>query len=296
MDSRRWEGYRSRPGDVIVCTFPKCGTTWAQQIVSLLIFQSPEPRPVTAIAPWIDFRSPIPVDTLYATLEAQAHRRSLKSHLPFDALPFRDDVRYIHVARDGLDAFMSWHNHTLRYQRTHILDETGKNDETIARVYPRAAVEPRAFFREWMGLEPDREPDFSAEAFFDTERTWWEARNRPNVLMVHYNDLKADLDREMRRVAEFLGVHTPDSVWPSLVQSATFEAMKRDGGKLMPAADASFQGGHEGFIFQGRNERWRQVLSEDDVELFRGRAASAFDPELQGWLATGCVAGDPTKI
>ena len=35
-----------------------------------------------------------------ATIEAQTHRRFLKSHLPFDGLPIYDEVRYIHVARD----------------------------------------------------------------------------------------------------------------------------------------------------------------------------------------------------
>ena len=41
MNSARWDGYRPRTGDVIVATYPKCGTTWTQRIVGLLIHQSP---------------------------------------------------------------------------------------------------------------------------------------------------------------------------------------------------------------------------------------------------------------
>jgi aryl sulfotransferase len=285
MDSRRWAGYRPRPGDVVVGTYPKCGTTWTQQIVSLLIFQSPEPRPVMAIAPWIDLRIGLPIEAMLETIEGQTHRRSLKTHLPFDALPFHEELRYIHVARDGLDAFMSWHNHTSGYRRMHLLDAAGEGDEAIGRPYPRPASDPREFFRDWMGLNPGNETDVSARSFFDTERTWWAARDRPNMLMVHYADLKADLDREMRRIADFLGIETPKSLWPRLVEAATFEAMRREGKTLLPTAEAAFERGHEGFLFQGRNQRWRDVLTDEDITLYRTQAARELPADLNTWLA-----------
>jgi hypothetical protein len=44
--------------------------------------------------------------------------------------------------------------------------------------------------------------------------------------MVHYNDLKADLSGEMKRIAAFLGIETPAALWPELVEAATFDKMK----------------------------------------------------------------------
>lgn len=258
-----------------------------QQIVSLLIFQSPEPRILNAAAPWIDFRLGEPVEKLFAGLDAQQHRRSLKSHLPFDALPYHRDVRYIHVVRDGLDAFMSWHNHTMRYKRYHQFDELGLADETIGRPYPRPAEDPAVFFEAWIGNEPTQAPDVTADLYFDTERTWWEARKRPNVLMVHYNDLKADLDGEMARIADFLQIKTPPALWPSLVDAATFASMKRNGSKIMPKADLSFRDGAEGFLYQGRNERWREALSPEQVSTYRALASMNLSPALDHWLAHG---------
>jgi aryl sulfotransferase len=132
---------------------------------------------------------------------------------------------------------------------------------------------------------PQTRPTSPRAAFFDTERTWWAARDKPNMLMVHYTDLKADLDGQMRRIADFLGIETPKSLWPQLVEAATFEAMRREGKSLMPTADAAFEGGHEGFLFQGRNQRWRDVLTEEDITLYRTTAARELPPDLNTWLA-----------
>ena len=50
-----------------------------------------------------------------ATIEAQEHQRFLKSHLPFDALPYDPAVRYVYVGRDTRDVFMSAFNHYSAY-------------------------------------------------------------------------------------------------------------------------------------------------------------------------------------
>ena len=87
-----------------------------------------------------------------------------------------------------------------------------------------------------------------SDFFFSVEHTSWAEPRRPNLLLVHYNDLKADLSGEMKRVGDFLGIKTPDSLWPVLVEAASFEAMKRDGGRLMPQVERLFVGGHQSFF------------------------------------------------
>src|SRR3712207_1978961 len=130
LDSRRWDHYCPRAGDIVIATYPKCGTTWMQRIVSLLVFQTPEPQPIMQISPWIDRRFPELAEAMAARIEAQTHRRFLKSHLPFDGLPIYDEVKYIHVARDGRDACMSFHNHALSYtaQMQEALEKSGLED------------------------------------------------------------------------------------------------------------------------------------------------------------------------
>lgn len=295
VDSRQWERYRPREGDIVVATAPKCGTTWTQRIINLLIFQSPEPKPIIATSPWIDCRFQIPIDVAVQLLDAQTHRRAVKSHLPFDALPIYDEMKYIHVARDGRDACMSFHNHYTNFTQSALdnLDRIGAQDETIGRPLPRLPDEPRDFFLNW--IKPAAETNaHTANAFFELERSYWSERARPNVLLVHYNDLKEDLSGEMQRIADFLGITTPPDLWPSLVDAARFDSMKRDGAALMPGIEAVFNGGSQTFINRGTNERWRGVLNDADIKLYSDRANAELTPGLNRWLESGRLkAGDP---
>src|SRR3954449_1862464 len=111
FDSSRWDGFVLRPGDIIISTPPKCGTTWMQMICALLVFQTPQfDRPLDQISPWLDMLTR-DRDSVVADLDAQSHRRFIKTHTPFDGLPHDAGVRYIAVGRDPRDVACSWDNH-----------------------------------------------------------------------------------------------------------------------------------------------------------------------------------------
>jgi aryl sulfotransferase len=98
----------------------------------------------------------------------------------------------------------------------------------------------------------------------------------------------------MKRVAEFLEVKTPDSLWPQLVEAASFEAMKRDGGRLMPQLERLLVDGHENFFYKGTNSRWRDVLTDADLDLYKRTIEAELSPSLIRWLTDGrLVTGDP---
>jgi aryl sulfotransferase len=295
-DSTRWDHYAPRAGDVVIATPPKCGTTWTQRIVSLLVFQSPAPCPVLEISPWIDARFIAPPEVVRDLIEAQTHRRFVKSHLPLDGLPIYDEVRYIHVARDPRDACMSFFNHC------NALTKPAR--DLIASTAPPELPEYNpefgdltTFWRNWFtrGAQPQWQDGYPDISFVDFETTFWGERRRENLLLVHYNDLKADLDGEMRRIAAFLGVETPAALWPRLVEAASFAAMKRDGPILLGPAGALFEGGSDRFLFKGSNGRWQEELSADDLAL-ADKLAARFSPGLRRWLEGGrLVAGDPVQ-
>jgi len=127
-------------------------------------------------------------------------------------------------------------------------------------------------------------------SFFHFERSWWELRERENVLMLHYNDLKADLPGEMARIAAFLGIEVPAALMPRLVEAAGFEAMRRDGDKIMGNVGAAFLGGSARFFHKGTNRRWRGVFAADDLALYDAKAAE-LPADCRAWVEHGRGGG-----
>ncbi len=287
-DSRRWNGYTPRPGDIVVATAPKCGTTWMQRIVCLLIFQDTRPRPLPVISPWIDARFRASEAEMYDVLEAQSHRRFLKTHLPVDGLPLYDEVRYIHVARDGRDAALSMHNHATGFSDAQLqdFDRIGLDDPTIGRPYPRAPSDFGEYLPFWL----------TRIGYFQLERSYWAERRRPNFLFVHYHDLKRNLDAEMRRVATFLNIEPDEAIWKSLVKAAGFQAMSAEGDELMPFTKYMFVEGSRRFFNKGVSGRGRGVFGKDALALYDSNLRAECSPSLAAWLGHGQLeAGDPRE-
>ena len=305
MDSLRWDRFEPRDGDIIIATFSKSGTTWMQRIVDCLVFQSPDIRPFGDISPWLDSTIFNSIEDDLATLGAQRHRRFVKSHLPFDALPLWDTVKYIHVARDGRDAALSWQNHLQGFNpqlRQRVVEQAmqlaQKGTPLPQRMVP-APDDPREFLLQWLDRLEAAPPDASEVSepmYFDFEATYWRERKRPNLLLVHYDDLQKNLAAEMRRISDFLEIETPEPLMPKLVEAASFTFMKSHGDALFPKLQMAFDRGADRFINRGRSGVWRETMKPEDVARYERIAATRASPGLKAWLEGGRTdAGDPRK-
>src|SRR5690349_3158065 len=107
MDSTIWNDFRFRDDDIVVATYAKSGTTWTQQIVGQLVFQGDPGVSMAELSPWLDLRVP-PAAVKLEMMEAQAHRRVVKTHLPLDALVFSPKAKYLYIGRDGRDVVFSF--------------------------------------------------------------------------------------------------------------------------------------------------------------------------------------------
>jgi aryl sulfotransferase len=275
-----WDGFAFRDDDIIISTYGKCGTTWTQQIVSQLLFDGEEGLPVADMSPWIDLRAP-PKEVKLADVEAQTHRRFLKTHLPVEALVFSSKAKYLYVARDGRDIAWSFHNHYLNGSEMMyaMLNET---PGLVGPPMPRPDNDVVSWFRTW--LENDGEPIWS---FWDNVRSWWAIRDLPNVMIYHFNDLKADLEGMMRQIAAFLEIEIEEECWPVLVHHCTFDYMKQHGEGTVPLGGAPWKGGAKTFIHKGVNGRWREMLSDELSAVYEARAIEELGEQCAHWLKTG---------
>ena len=285
LDSRRWDDFVPRDDDVIITTAYKAGTTWTQRIVASLIF-GPGRVELMSVSPWIDARFHGPIEPLLEQLEMQRHRRFVKSHLAADGLPFFPHVKYLVVGRDTRDVFMSLWNHYSSY--TDLTYGLLNDADRPGPEFPRCPATPNELWRQWIRQgwfewEPDGWPYWSHHHHLTT---WWTTRHAPNVLFVHYGDLLADTETEMRRIAAFLDIDVPEASWPALLADVRLDAMRDEARGDTDPSSMIFKGGAATFFYRGTNGRWRDVLNDTELAMY-DHAAASLEPALRTWLEQG---------
>lgn len=274
-EAARWDHYSPRHDDILICTPPKCGTTWTQAICALLIFGTPElsVRP-GVISPWFD-ATHHPVEKIAAMLEAQTHRRFIKTHTPLDGIPFFPQCQYLAVFRDPRDAHFSMRNHALNQM-------SGKNAH-------RATEDIGAGFRQWSErpyIEGD--PDnFSLANLVHHFKTYRAFEHLPNVHLMHYSDMQRDLRGEMKRCAAFLGIDVTDEALNAMAATASFANMKQKADQFVPGAGENRWKDEGRFFNKGANGQWRADLSAEDLAIYDTRIRDMLPAHDVDWLESG---------
>ncbi len=281
MRSQNWNDFKFRDDDVIVATYGKAGTTWTQWIVHQLLhggeLRTPAGQSMHEASPWLDIRI-VPLEAMTAALEAQTHRRVIKTHLPLDALVFSPKAKYLYVMRSGLDVAVSMHNHhsAANDMWYDALNNTpNRVGPPIDRPNPDRAAYVRAF------LDNDGAPFWS---FYENVRTWWQARDLPNVRLVHFADLKKDLAGEMRKIAAFLEIEIDEAKFPAQLEHCTFDWMKTNAELVTPLGGAVFEGGAKAFINKGENKKWVDLLTPEEVARYEQRCVAELGAECAAFL------------
>ena len=292
-DSARWEGFAFRPGDIVISTPPKCGTTWTQMICAQLVLQTPVlDRPLAEISPWLDMLTRARRDVV-ADLEAQTHRRFIKTHTPLDGVPLHPDVTYIGVGRDPRDAALSMDAHLANMDLA-VVDAAiaeaaridGLEPPSEGFVPPARPADPRDRFWAWVDdAESWRPTGTSLLRTLRHVETFFAVPPGTDVVLLHYDDLRTDLEGQMRALAARLGIEVPEARWPALVRAATFEDMRRRAAATVPrSAGGSMWRDDAAFFRRGTSGQWREFLDGESEARYRQRVLAITTPAVAAWV------------
>jgi aryl sulfotransferase len=280
-DSARWSQFQFRPGDLVISTRSKHGTTWMQMICALLVFKTPDlPLPLADLSPWLDWLV-LPQDEVLARLQSQRHRRLLKTHTPLDGIPLDPQAFYIVVGRHPLDAAVSLYHQGDNLDRQRIRQLTGTP-------LPTGAPAARPSLPEWLGawIARDADPRLELDSLpgvLHHLSDAWARRVDGNVILVRYEDLWADLEAQMRRLADRLGIEVDEDLWPSLVSAAGLPAMRARASQLVPDPVGVLKD-RGAFFRRGSPGAAREVLSGEQLSRYRARVAQLAPADLLTWL------------
>lgn len=284
-DSGRWLEFPFRPGDILISTRSKSGTTWVQMTCALLVFQTADlPESLADLSPWLDWLV-VPREEVYARLAAQRHRRFIKTHTPLDGVPIEPEVTYIVAARHPLDMAVSLYHQGNNLDRERIRQLTGAPEPDRPAAAELRELPP---LREWLLSWVERDADPREEMDSLPGVMWhlsdaWRRRHEPNVVLVHYDDLSTDLAGQMRRLAGLLGIAVPDPAWPRLVEAATFRRMRERADRLTPDP-AGVMKDRTRFFREGRSGTGRELLNDQELARYHARTADLAPPDLLNWL------------
>ena len=281
-DSALWDHFTGRDDDIFVCTPPRSGTTWTQTLCCLLLFgwRDFTIKP-SEISPWYDSLFH-PVEEVNALLDAQDHRRLIKTHTQLDGIPYDQQATYICVYRDPRDVFISMRSHLDNFERVDF--ELDPKEEISAP------------FRDWLSTSAanDTSVGRSLEGITLHYSSYRRFSHLPNLHFFHYADMKGDLPAAVARLAGTLGIEVTQDDIAQICGIADFQNMRENATQFTPYAGTGTWKRDETFFNKGVGGQWRDVVGGEDVAQYDERMLELLPAEDIAWLNHG-AGQSPTK-
>ncbi|XP_077989068.1 sulfotransferase 1A1-like [Glandiceps talaboti] len=239
-----------RDDDIWVVTYPKAGTTWGQEITSVIMedgdLEKVKSKSLLARVPYIELGPLGQQPATYKMVDQMPSPRLIRTHLPYHLMPkqwFEKKPKTLYVARNPKDTAVSgWHftkiNHFF------------KTYETFSDFFPKY-LEGDVIYGSW----------------FDHNLKWWEHRHDSNVMFVKFEDMKKDLKGQMIRIGDFYGHPIAADKIDACVEHCTFDKMKNN--PMSNYSKAHFINHKKGtFHRKGEVGDWKNHFSVAQNELF----------------------------
>lgn len=196
--------YEARPDDIFIVTYPRSGTHWMGVIVYSLLTNGQSFDKDTG-----DFLARIPFIDRFGKDAATNMIRpgAIKTHYPFDRVPYHSQAKYIGVIRQPKDVCVSAY---------------------------RIVAESPAFGLSQLSFDQFLELFLAGQTpyidYFDHLRLLWSHKDDNNVLLVSYEQMKQDLRAVIQKVARFLDIDLTNNneLLDRVATYASFDYMKKN--------------------------------------------------------------------
>ncbi|ELU14240.1 hypothetical protein CAPTEDRAFT_220895 [Capitella teleta] len=235
------DGWQVKESDVVVTTFPKSGTWWISEIVAQVLDQRGGPS-----VPYIEMGFP-GVPTGIKTLDTMKDPRLLKSHLSYKFFERKveiDNLKVVVVLRDPRDVLVSYYH---MYQSEQLGGFPGSFSDFFQLVKAKKLL---------------------CGCPLDWAASWWQKKDLPNVLLVTYEDMKADCGQVVRSIASFLGRSLSDKRVDAIVEHCSFGEMKKRKPIFVP----------DGFYRKGLVGDWNNHFSVEEAKYAKELIRQKFGP------------------
>ena len=189
-------GWRPRPTDVVIAPYGKCGTTRLQQIFhTLRTGGDMDFEDISGVVPWIETAAVLGIDL---NADQRAEPRGFKSHLAHDALP--PGAKGLVSLRDPKDALVSFY----RFMEGWFIEPGAVSIEQFAGMYLHRTV---------------------IGSYWGHLLSWWKVRHDPNVLLLSYEQMIAEPEASIRRVAAFCGLPQDETLLALALERSSIDFM-----------------------------------------------------------------------
>lgn len=237
-----YSDYIFRKQDVIVTTYPKSGTTWMKQIaVQIGYLGEGEYDHIDDVVPWPDNLVPQEgpeLNDISGLSDSPTGLHVIKSHLEAEYVPYDTGVKCICVIRDPKDTLVSVVHFENGFNKL-LFDHTVPVNEWIA-----AFQTDRFIYQPWAELTD----------------SWWTLRDRDNVLIMFYEDMKKDPETAVKQVAQFLEIELTRDQLSKVLEKSSFKYMKANDDKFAPPVGDA---GRVPMVRSGRSGNSKELFSAD---------------------------------